>query len=92
MKLSLGPCGFCDGQGEVHVRVSDSGSCIFGMCDECFYVWRDKTMQEDPFSLDTPPRGVTAEQYAQWTQIREPSHWANMEEVIRFGWGDVVRV
>ena len=91
MRLKIGECEHCDGQGVVYVRVSDSGSCIFGVCDECFFVWRDKSMQEDPFSLDTAPQGVTAEQYRQWEQMREPAHWATMEEVIRFGWDDVVR-
>jgi hypothetical protein len=82
----VGTCSVCGG-GNVGIRVSASGCCIVGLCDECDAVWLEPRLTRAPLfpeqpHLPCPDHG---------SSLRDAgSHWADRGEVEAAGWADVI--
>jgi hypothetical protein len=80
--LLVGTCSSC-GTGNIGVRVSSSGQCVVGLCDECDAVWLTPSLEDGPHflaqpDLPCPPDGSSLRNF--------PAHWADSKEAERAGW------
>ena len=85
--LYVGRCTACDG-GNIGIRVSSSGQCVAGMCDECDAVWWDPALTDGPHFLAQPRLTCPRDGSSLWER---PAHWATHAEAERAGWGAVIQ-
>jgi len=84
--LRIGTCTVC-GTGNIGIRVSASGACVVGMCDEYDAVWKDKYMNDGPYFPEQPDLPCPCDKSS---LRRRPAHWASREEAASNAWSDAI--
>ena len=84
--LYVGTCGVCQ-TGNIGIRISASGRCAVGLCDECDSVWLDVTLRDGPY---TPPQPDLPCPGDGSSLKNSPAHWADLAEAQKVGWSEAV--